>query len=607
MSSRDFGFLTLRNMTAYQPNGARVPPNYILNVDSNGLAVFTDSISPCTINVCTINAQTINVSSISTTIHVSTLTTSSIITSTIIASNVFFSTAYVSTLSTCDIYCADVLTISSFNQTYLGAKQFEYRSADPSTIGTFKVELYGSNLNVYKSTIGTDATLLQNNGGGQLVLGTDEPIIFLNGTSNGNNNVGIGTSNPQAVLHVAEPTYYEEYTSPGLYSFTVPTGAKIMEFEMVAAGGANFINTGWATDGGGGAYMKGTVDVSGLSGQSIIIKVGSVGVYQSASAVQSSASFLSTSSGVLLTMMGAGGSQGTSDGFTVYSGGGGGGGTWTSINPNQFVANGTAGQDSALGVGSAGQGGTSVGGAGGTDYSGGSGGPGVAGITQAGTTPNYTESLGGVIPIGVPGGQPSGVAGIGGNGFSGGGSSSWWLLSGSPQGAGGGGGGSSYYNSNYVTIINSLSGDSYKASPVISGYGSKGENGYVSIFFPATEPAIVTNGAVGIGTTEPLALLDVVGNAMSREIVTSSITTTSASINSGYFGKYTFISTLAAVSLTLPSPSAEGSILVFRNLNTDAASTVTLTNTITGSGSMAANTAAAFVFTNFAGNKWVSF
>ena len=41
MTSRDFGFTTLRNLTAYQTNGAIVPINYILTTSSNGSAVST--------------------------------------------------------------------------------------------------------------------------------------------------------------------------------------------------------------------------------------------------------------------------------------------------------------------------------------------------------------------------------------------------------------------------------------------------------------------------------------------------------------------------------------------------------------------------------------
>lgn len=42
MSSGDFTYLTLRNITAYQPNNAYVPSGYILTTSSNGKANWKD-------------------------------------------------------------------------------------------------------------------------------------------------------------------------------------------------------------------------------------------------------------------------------------------------------------------------------------------------------------------------------------------------------------------------------------------------------------------------------------------------------------------------------------------------------------------------------------
>ena len=45
MSSSDFTFISLRNITAYQPTGSWVPQNYVLNMSTNGAAAWTNSIT----------------------------------------------------------------------------------------------------------------------------------------------------------------------------------------------------------------------------------------------------------------------------------------------------------------------------------------------------------------------------------------------------------------------------------------------------------------------------------------------------------------------------------------------------------------------------------
>ena len=44
MSSADFTFITLRNITAYQPTGSFVPNHYVLNMSTNGNAVWTNTL-----------------------------------------------------------------------------------------------------------------------------------------------------------------------------------------------------------------------------------------------------------------------------------------------------------------------------------------------------------------------------------------------------------------------------------------------------------------------------------------------------------------------------------------------------------------------------------
>ena len=55
MASRDFGFLTLRNTTAYQPDGNPVPPNSVFVTSTNGSAVFSDNVTIDTLNASTLN------------------------------------------------------------------------------------------------------------------------------------------------------------------------------------------------------------------------------------------------------------------------------------------------------------------------------------------------------------------------------------------------------------------------------------------------------------------------------------------------------------------------------------------------------------------------
>ncbi len=55
MTSRDFGFTTLRSAVAYRRNNTLVPPNNVYVTSTNGAAVFSDTLTISTINVSTIN------------------------------------------------------------------------------------------------------------------------------------------------------------------------------------------------------------------------------------------------------------------------------------------------------------------------------------------------------------------------------------------------------------------------------------------------------------------------------------------------------------------------------------------------------------------------
>jgi hypothetical protein len=136
------------------------------------------------------------------------------------------------------IFAPGTFNISSLQGTYIAATQLEYRSQDPSTLGTFKIELTGSNLLVFRSTIGASTnTHVMNNGGSKLVLGTNNPVLFINGPNDTNNYVGIGTSAPQYTLDVAGKIN----TTTAFYVSTNGGGGAIRSF---SDSGKSYIESG---------------------------------------------------------------------------------------------------------------------------------------------------------------------------------------------------------------------------------------------------------------------------------------------------------------------------------------------------------------------------
>jgi hypothetical protein len=417
-----------------------------------------------------------------------------------------------------------------------------------STFGAFIISSIGSQAAMRMITSGNGNSYIES--GSNLSNASGNKLLFTNINAQvplgvaplcidmNNYKVGIGTDNPQAVLHVAERTSnsYQAFTVPNTYTYVIPTGVSEMEFEMVGAGGANFISPNWAAVSGSGGYIKGVVNLSGFAGQTLTIKVGNIGAYSTPSPASAEASYLSIN-GLMLVMAGAGGQLTALNAFVTLKGGGGGGGNWNSISGNQFVADGIDGEPASGLPGLAGFGGTSSGGG-----AGGSGSglvSGQSGANQAGTNPNYTESSGGISLL-----IPDYVQSCGGNGWTGGGAGAM-ITSPEVLGTGGGGGGSSYYNGNYVTLINSVNGTDYTTNPLIPGYGTSGKGGYVSITFLSSEPAIVTNGAVGIGLTEPyIRLQTVVDNPTALEGISAKsgdVNTIIGAYSEGIFGPPLFV------------------------------------------------------------------
>jgi hypothetical protein len=64
MTSRDFGFTTLRSAVAYRRNNTLVPPNNVYITSTNGAATFSDTLTISTINVSTATISTLTVSTI---------------------------------------------------------------------------------------------------------------------------------------------------------------------------------------------------------------------------------------------------------------------------------------------------------------------------------------------------------------------------------------------------------------------------------------------------------------------------------------------------------------------------------------------------------------
>ena len=66
MSSGDFTFITLRNITAYQVNNAYVPNDYLLTMSTNGNARWTNNVNLNIITASTMTSNTIRTDRLST-------------------------------------------------------------------------------------------------------------------------------------------------------------------------------------------------------------------------------------------------------------------------------------------------------------------------------------------------------------------------------------------------------------------------------------------------------------------------------------------------------------------------------------------------------------
>ena len=172
MASRDYGFLTLRNTTAYQSNGLPVPPNRIFITSTNGTAIFSDTVTLSSINTSSISVSSINTSSINTNSLTANSTTINFLT---VNSTINASTINATNIST------DFLST------------FEHISFIDHNLSTVVVDVIGSTLYVNGAPI-----ITQGNISSLFWKAGNYSSIFNINTGN----VGIGTSTPQTKLDV---------------------------------------------------------------------------------------------------------------------------------------------------------------------------------------------------------------------------------------------------------------------------------------------------------------------------------------------------------------------------------------------------------------------
>ena len=320
-------------------------------------------------------------------------------------------------------------------------------------------------------------------------------------TINDDGKVGIGTTNPAAILDVEAPTTTGTCSSSNTFNSTsIGYSGSYQTFKAPATGtytietwgaqGSN--NTNTVYQGGKGAYIKGDVTLN--VGDTLQILVGQQGQ-------QSVSNNFGGNGGGGGSFVGKGASYASATVVMVAGGGGGAGGNSTYAG-NGYDAVTTNNGGGGMVDGTITGGGTS--GNGGAVQSYGAGGGGYTGNGIGSANVDYGRSFinggaGGSFDSwgggdgGFGGGGAGGLTAGGGGGYSGGGASGTW--SATPPG-GGGGSYNSGTNQTNTAGVNTGNGKviiSYNYSCQVAG------------------TSIVTNGAVGIGTTSPTQKLDVVG------------------------------------------------------------------------------------------------
>ena len=171
MSSFDWNFLTLRNISAYNEDGSFVRPGLILSISTNGRQLWTNSPNFSDVSVSTLTASTITTSTmqyssiIGSTASTLALQASSIQTNTLSASTLFASSISANTITTINeitfsTFSASTLNASSITMATGQASLFQYSSLIGSTITTNTIgvsSIVGSTLTV--NSTATTSTL----------------------------------------------------------------------------------------------------------------------------------------------------------------------------------------------------------------------------------------------------------------------------------------------------------------------------------------------------------------------------------------------------------------------------------------------------------------
>ena len=183
MTSRDFGFLALRNTTAYQPNGLPVPPNRVLITSTNGAGVFSNTLS-----ISSISTNTISTSVLSGNVSVGTsLTVPSFSTNTISSATISNLVPYIGATKDLNMGLSSIVS----KNIYLTDNNNGFVNL------TIENNIYGNlDMNGYFIQYATGASQSSNP---IVSLPSDigQPTYFIN-----SGNFGIGTSTPDYTLDV---------------------------------------------------------------------------------------------------------------------------------------------------------------------------------------------------------------------------------------------------------------------------------------------------------------------------------------------------------------------------------------------------------------------
>jgi hypothetical protein len=300
------------------------------------------------------------------------------------------------------------------------------------------------------------------------------------------------------------PPVFQEFTSTGSTTYTIPAGVLTLRIRAWGSGGAGSDNTSGygpnnsSTAGGSGGFAEAYVDVSGQTSITVIVATGTSGD-------QGGTPYSADTAG---TGIGAGG-EGT-------GGGDGGAGSGIKFGSTMVLVAGGGGGTSAGTVHGGGGGG--INGADATNNQGnivsdrfGKGATGATGGAAATVTSSGSPGTGGNAGSGTNGGGNGGGAGGSSGGAGGGGGGGGYAGGGGGAGGntnleGGGGGGSGYANSTYCTNITLTTGGVGTAVPQSSLLPTGGTGTYASGGYYANATSL--NGTAHVQGKQGCVIID---------------------------------------------------------------------------------------------------